>query len=665
MKRIMMGMVMTGALLLTAGTAPAREVDLDRIVVTSSRMAQMDYQVASNVTVIRKDQIAQSSAGTVSGLLQEQIGLNVYDKSSAKTSTVDIRGFNDAAAMNVLVLVNGRKINSIDLSGADLLQIPLEAVSRIEVIRGAGSVLYGDNAVGGVVNIITKEGRGPLSVQLGGFYGSYDRRGSDLQLSGSEGDWTYYGYLKYFDEQGYRQNSDVLGKDYDGRIGYTLSDTLKVDLFTSWHEDDYGLPGGLNESEYESLGRRGSADDQDFANTRDRHAHLRLDVTPWPEDLDLGHFIVDAGYRNRDTYAEFAAWNYGTKRNIDTYNLNAKYTFDQAILGREVNFVAGLDYYSVDNDIAGSGSNTDDITITKDEVGLYAMSEFETLADLFVNLGTRYQRADYDFDQRSGTPGQTRRRADESVSMAGLKYNYAPGSNVFAGVQQTFRFLATDEWYDTWSGLDTSLDPQKGIQYEIGVKHAFSDVMNVSVTPYWMVLKDEIFFDPENTFFGKNSNYDKTRRIGVEFEARSELHRLLEFDPLTRCETFVSYTYQRPEFVGGLYDGNRVPMVPDNTAAMGLNMQWFGVYNVSLSGRYAGSRYAINDTLNATGKIEAAYVLDAQLAYEKNNYKVYLQVNNLLDEEYFSYVSKSASSDTKDYYPAPGRNFSVGVRVRF
>lgn len=663
----MTGMIAAAALMSTAaaGGALAADVDLDRIVVTSSRMARMDYQVASNVTVIRKDQIAHSSAGTVSGILQEQIGLNVYDKSTVKTATVDIRGFNDAAAMNVLILVNGRKINSIDLSGADLLQIPLEAVSRIEVIRGAGSVLYGDNAVGGVINIITKEGRGPMSVRLGSFYGSYDRRGSDLQVSGSEGDWTYYGYLKYFDEKGYRQNSDVLGKDYDGRIGYTLSDTLKMDLFTSWHEDDYGLPGGLSESEYETLGRRGSADDQDFANTKDRHIHLRLDSTPWPDALEMGHLVLDAGYRNRDTYAEFAAWNYGTKRHIDTCNLNAKYAVDRHLLGHDISLVAGLDYYNVDNDILGSGSNSDDITIGKEEFGAYAMSEFETLPGLFVNAGTRYQRADYTFDQRSGTPAYTKRRADESVSMAGLKYNYADGSNVFAGIQQTFRFLATDEWYDTWSGLDTALDPQKGIQYEIGIKHKFSDVMTLGVTPYWMDLKDEIFFDPENTLFGKNSNYDKTRRIGVEIEARSDLRAFLGFAPLTRCETFLSYTYQRPEFVDGPYDGNRVPMVPDNQAAMGLNMQWFGAYNISLSGRYVGSRYAINDTLNATGKIESVYVLDAQLAYEKNNYKVYLQVNNLLDEEYFSYVSKSASSDTKDYFPAPGRNISVGVSVKF
>ncbi|HRZ40074.1 MAG TPA: TonB-dependent receptor plug domain-containing protein, partial [Candidatus Omnitrophota bacterium] len=138
--------------------AAAQDMELDRIVVTASRIAQMDDQLTSSVSVISEEDIASSSARTVADILQDRLGLNIYDKSSPKTSLVDIRGFNDTATMNVLVLVNGRKVNSIDLSGADYLQVPLEAVRRIEVVRGAASVLYGDNAVGGVINIITKEG---------------------------------------------------------------------------------------------------------------------------------------------------------------------------------------------------------------------------------------------------------------------------------------------------------------------------------------------------------------------------------------------------------------------------------------------------------------------------------------------------------------------------
>ncbi len=640
-------------------------VDLSRIVVTASRLAQMDYHLTSDVSVIGQEDIKTSSAGTVAGILQERLGLNVYDKSSPKTSLVDIRGFNDTATMNVLVLVNGRKVNSIDLSGADYLQVPLAAIERIEVIRGAASVLYGDNAVGGVVNIITKEGKGPLTVRMGSEYGSFDQRRADTEISGSQKDLSYYLYSSYADAKGYRVNSDVLNKDYDSRFGWTLTDILKVELMTSWHEDDYGLPGGLNDTELQTLGRRGSADDQDFGSTKDRNVHLRLDATPWPEDLDLGHLVFDLSYRNRDSYAEFAAYNFGTKRMIDTLGLNAKYTFNQEVLGHEVDFVTGVDLYDVDNDIWGSGSNSDDITISKNEFGAYVFGEFEVVTDTFINAGTRYQRADYSFDQRSGTPNYEKQKADEQVSMVGVKHEYAPGSNVHASVEQTFRFLATDEWYDTWSGLNTGLDHQKGLQYEVGLKHNLRDTTTIGITPYWIEIEDEIFFDPKSGFFGSNSNYDTTRRLGIELEQRTNLLKLVEVDVLDRWEVFTSYIYQEPEFLKGANDGRQIPMVANNQWTAGTSFGFWEHYGFSVTGRYTGSRFAINDTLNETAKVKPNIVVDTKLSYRQPDYQVYVAVDNIFGEKYFSYVAKTVGSSVKDYYPAPERTFRVGASILF
>ena len=136
------------------------EVGLERIVVTPTRMRQQDYEITSNVTVIDTKKIGASNARYVADILKEETGINIYDSSTDKTVKVDIRGFADTSVNNILILVNGRKVNSIDISGPDWIQIPLEIVDRIEVLRGAGSVLYGDNAVGGIVNIITKKGKG-------------------------------------------------------------------------------------------------------------------------------------------------------------------------------------------------------------------------------------------------------------------------------------------------------------------------------------------------------------------------------------------------------------------------------------------------------------------------------------------------------------------------
>ena len=169
-------------------------VDIGEIIITSSRMAQHDYKVAGNVTVINTDDIENSNAQSIPEILKEALGVHVVDNSTVKTSVLDIRGFGDTAARNVLVLVNDRILNTVDISSPDLLQIPLSAVERIEIIRGAGSVLYGDRAVGGVVNIITKKGKGNLTGRWGTHIGSYDRRGADVEISGSKVKFSYFFY---------------------------------------------------------------------------------------------------------------------------------------------------------------------------------------------------------------------------------------------------------------------------------------------------------------------------------------------------------------------------------------------------------------------------------------------------------------------------------------
>ncbi len=657
----------------SAASYPQDTVDIDKIVITASRMAQHNYKIASNVSIIDQEQIASSNAKTVIELIQNELGVHTYDNSTAKTAVIDIRGFGDTASRNVLVLVNDRKINSIDVTGPDTLQIPLEAVEQIEIIRGAGSVLYGDNAVGGVVNIITKQGEGNLTGKIGTEYGSFRTSALDAEISGSkkfgwsglDNEVSYFVYSKYLDTGGYRNNSDIISQDHNARFGYKLSDKVSVNLNTGWHEDDYGLPGGLSFSELQTLGRKGSADPEDFASTKDRFVQLGFDVKPWPENIDWGHFVVDFSFRNKDSYASFGKF-FNTKRDIDAFSLNSKYIFNQEIFGKELHFVSGIDISDTNNHILGSEFNTDDLTISKEEFGAYLFSEYEVFDNLFVNAGSRFHEANYVFDQIAGTVSYTSDTPRESVNMFGMKYEYSKGSNLFFDVQQTFRFLATDEWYDSFTGaLNTNLKQQTGMQYEAGLKHNLNDTTTVSITPYWMDLKNEIFLNPSAGFFGSNDNYDKTRRVGIEVGQKTDMSKLIGINPLDKFEIFTNYSFQDPEFIKGPNDDKFIPMAPQHQANFGFNIEFFENFAASLTGHYVGSQFAINDTLNITPRIKPYFTLDGKLSYETGNFEFFTALNNMFDEQYYTYVVKSTTSTAKDHFPAPGRNFMVGTKLKF
>ncbi len=644
-------------------------VDLDEIVVTHSRIEQKNFKIASNVTVITQEQIEASNAQNLPDILRDVQGINVYDNSTNKTATIDIRGYGDTASRNVLILVDGRKINSIDISGPNLDQIPIESVERIEIIRGAGSVLYGDNAVGGVVNIITKQGKGDLHGRVGDVYDSYNSNGEHWEVSGSHNRLSYYLFSRYLDQKGYRANSDGLSKDFNTRLGYEFSKQFSTDLEVAYHKDDTRLPGGLSDTNLSRLGRRASTNEDDFASTKDRNVKLSLNLQP-QENMEYGKFTVDLLYRNRDVYDEFNTFGpFHTKRSIDTYGMDGKYVFDRTLFGREVNFVTGVDYYDHTHNILGSGDNVDDITIKKKEVGVYDFMQFELLDKLFVSGGTRYNKAMYDFDQRNVIV-HSKQSPDKWVNSGGLKYEYARGSNLHFNWQETFRFLATDEWYSTANfpgfgitpGLNLNLKQQSGVQYEAGIKHDFNDAVIVDVTPYFTVNHNEIFFDPVT--FG-NSNYDKTRRGGIEFGQKTDLLKFINISFLNKLELATSYTYQDARFDKGANNKKEIPMVPVHAASQSITAEFLKYYNVSFTDRYVGSRFAINDVLNETPPIKPYMVLDGKLAYKRSSYEFYVAANNILNAKYSNYVAKSTFSSAKSYYPSPERNFNLGVDLKF
>ena len=638
---------------------------LEPIVVTPDRTSVEQALAPSNVTVVSQEEIQDSGAKTVGELLDSSLGVYIHNEGvNSKTDVADIRGFADTAVSNVLVLVDGRKINTIDIAGPDLTQIPVEMIDRIEVIRGAGSVLYGDNAVGGVINIITKKGKGQAtgSVEYDG--GSYGASSENVNVGGSQKGLSYQMNQKYSNMDGYRTDSHLLAKDYDGKFSYSLTDALTINSGIVWHQDNYGQPGGLYASDIATLGRRGSRfpNDNDYASSLDKTFFLGVDDKTMVGDLSL-----DASYRNQDTYAYFDEDPFGStavKYNITTLGILGKDVYKSTVFGHDFQIVAGVDYYDSQNKILGSGSGLfedfDNIIVHKSELGVYDNNTLWLTDKLSVNAGYRYEYAQYTFNDKANDL-KTIKDANAPVGGAGVTYEYAPGSNVHASVQQTFRFLATDEWYSTYTGLNTNLKQQTGIQYEVGIKHNLNNITTLTVTPYWMDNKNEIYYNPYNY---SNNNYDHTRRIGIEFGQETDLLKILKVG-LDKLTFDTSFTYQDPVLIGGPYNGKTIPMVPNTKATAGFNVGFLKHFIFTVNEKFTGQEYASDDFFNQTGRVKQYWTTDAKLSYKLKYIELFMGIDNIFNEFYNDYTIISTTSLNKYYYPAVGRTVSGGIKLKF
>ena len=151
--------------------------------------------VGASTTIITAEDIARAPAQTLPEILSREPGIqvtNLFGGVNGARSVVDMRGFGAAATSNTLVLINGRRINDLDIAGVDLASIPRDSIDRIEITRGnSGAVLYGEGAIGGVINIVTKSGIGLKPVaRFEGAFGSFQYKEGNASFSGSKGPWS-------------------------------------------------------------------------------------------------------------------------------------------------------------------------------------------------------------------------------------------------------------------------------------------------------------------------------------------------------------------------------------------------------------------------------------------------------------------------------------------
>lgn len=641
---------------LAASTVFAQQTTaLDPIIVSTTRFAESAPRFAGYLTVIDRDDIAKSSARNIPDLLQTVAGIRVASLTGNMgiDAAIDLRGFGDTGMSNTLILLDGQRLNPIDMGGIDWSAIPLSNIERIEVMRGSGTVLYGDRATGGVINIIT--GRTAANTaSVAATIGSYGTRGVD-------GDATWRGqaaylnlHARYAQTDGWRQYNQADQASIAGRAGWQLSNTHLFTDFAAYQESS-GAPGSIAEAIYRASPRqaRNPRDTQRTDGFRLRPG-IAVDVS---ESL---RFEAELSLEKADQ--EFNNVSFGSvfDRSREMVSVTPRLRWNHGLVGLRSETVAGADYYSgeVDNTFSSFAGQHAEQT----SAAAYVQNTTNLTGPLALTLGFRTQRMEQKASQEaypawflpamSGSANRTRNAWD-----AGLAYDNA-GWHVYGKIGTTFRFANTDELfgYDSLTGNPVfagNLKPQHGTIGEIGAGYRAGSV-SAQASIYQMDLEDEIGYD--GAAFA-NVNFDPTRRRGLESE--------LAWQATASLKLKASYTYSEARFREGPYRDNDVPMVPKNKAALQLNWNGGAIGQYGITGNYVGERRFSGDYANVRKMLEGYTTVDLFASWEIGALTISARVLNATDKRYAPFALYSPSNADYYYFPADGRSFFLTTRYTF
>jgi iron complex outermembrane receptor protein len=633
-----------------------KPIEISGINVKAEGVNSLTY-LSGNVESI---EIEHANTQTIPDLLRKESGITVRScLGNSKFTSVDIRGFGETAPSNALILVDGRRANEIDISGVDWAQLPLSSIEKIEIIKGGASVIYGDNATGGVINLMTKKGKGKPYINTTLLTGNYGMWSPKIEAGGKIKNFSYFLNADYYNTDGYRRNNFFTAYDFGGNFDTYLTNTLDLSVSTNYHKDKYGMPGALSETYIATNGRQSTNTPSDKGITKDWFVKLDGVYNIMFAKDNWGVFSTSISYRNRKSHADFVSLSSENENNISTFCITPKFTFNKKIMWQKHTFTLGLDSYSAKDKIFSdgigfTGQYRKDVEIAKNSLGFFVNEDFSIIHNLILNLGYRYEIVKYKFDQKEDIEMLEARTISTQVVNTIINY-MAKDFSIFAKFSQSFRFPAVDEFFSVWTGLNTALVHQSADEYEIGIKKILlNKMLCLKCSLSQMNITNEIYY---NLFTYTNENYGKTKHKGLDFE--------ITFMPFEFITLFTNHTYTKAKFQDGDLNGNHIPGVPQNKDVLGVKLMPSQNLTFSFVSNYVGKRYFMGDLNNATKPLKPYITSDIKIELKNGNLSTSFGVNNIFNEKYSEYSIIYYSGGPGNFYPSPERNFIGELSYKF
>ncbi|MDD3788173.1 MAG: TonB-dependent receptor [Petrimonas sp.] len=647
-------------------------VDLGDVSVTATRTERKNIDVPASVEVITQKDIQNSVATSADELLKEVSGLDLKHSigilSSSTTNKVVMRGFGGTTEGRVLLLIDGVPMN--DLYGGDLEwnKIPVSNIQRIEIVKGATSALYGSGAMGGVINIITKNPTKEAKTDIALSYGSMNTQIASVSTMGQVESVGYLISGERATSDGYNPETPANTKPYTRDKGVER-DNLNAKLTYDIDETSSAF---VSASYYDNETTGALAIDNYVPHYQEHKTYTAGYKKIFGEgnELLLKAFIKDE-YSDYDSVnsAKTAVQYESSSTNDDrggTIQVTLPYTEDP-LFGTST-LVAGADLRqgNIDrfNDYIDGSDKEIKIQGSQKYIGLFLQDEIFIGQNWIINIGGRYDSwKNYDghgYDSSLATT-DTYYSATTTNGFSpkiGIVNHLTEATSFRASAGSAYRAPTLSDLYNTyvygsriWYG-NPDLKPEKVTSYEVGFDQTVFDEGKLSVTAYQNDAKDFFYYvtavPPEGyTAAQTKTNVGKVKIQGIEVDVSY---------PLTsQLQVFANYTYNKSKIEefreNTALEGKYLIEVPKHKGSISLVYADPALVDAKISARYVGDRYS-NDT--NTAEYESYTVFDLKLSRKlAENFEAGVAVDDLFDESYI------------ENYISPGRTVLATLKATF
>ncbi len=624
-------------------------ITTDEVTVKANRFEHKDTETTYASEIHTSKEIEASGAATLYDFLAQQTSLNILSNFGNKAApSINLRGYGaENGYQNVVITIDGQRLNNIDGVPQLLGAISLGNIDRIEISKGSGSVVYGDGATAGAIQIYTKNKTGvTLLTSLGNFgqqnhyitagiSEQYIDLSASLAHDGSDG----------FSKKDITGHKDEFRSDTQNvKLKIKPTDSLRLIAEGTSSRNDIRYVNPLTKAQFKDNPRQDPLY-LDFFGQISPYTHQGFDTDQWRIGVEYditSQLKFSATHFREDKRSEFV--NFGSVSNYDYDSNDIALSYQSSVL----NLIGGVQNFDGDRNAATSKTS-------KDNQSAYIQAEYRPvwLSDrLTLSAGARNEQVKY----RYAPTLASNLNATEHLDAwdIGANYRFNEAFTMFANYNQGFEAPDIDRFFTFFGTFNAFIKPAESKTLNIGINHVINN-NRLKVTVFHASLNKEIFYNP---FTGNNTNIDDSHKYGLEVQDYFKLNDQLS--------TSLIYNYTRAiidhekDFTGNA-DGKDLPGVPKHTVVANLNYKFLDHANFNLNHTWRSKAYAYNDFQNNAAQRQDHYEsTNVALSYQFKNYQVFTSVSNLFEHENSIQVADDA------IYPVDFvRTWRVGVKADF